>query len=175
MPEVVYYAAASLDGFIATPDGRFDWLSPYPLDVEDYGYKELIDSIDSALMGRKTYEQVAEMGEWPYGDTPMYVFSRKALDPVGPSVTITSQSPRDVMAEMDRRGLRRAWLLGGGELASSFRKEGLISEWILSIMPVILGGGIPLVAPGGPIEPLKLTATQAYPSGVVQLKYARMA
>lgn len=173
MPDVVYYVAASLDGFIATPDGGVEWLSPFQIAGEDYGYEAFASSIDCALMGRKTYEQVLGFGDWVYGETPCYVFSRTQREPVAPSITTTDRSPRDVLAEMEARGLKRAWLVGGTALASSFRDEGWISEWILSIMPVILGQGIPLFSGTGPSESLKLMGSTSYPNGVVQLRYTR--
>jgi len=90
-----------------------------------------------------------------------------------PGVTLTNQDPRETMSELQARKLRRAWLVGGGELAGSFRREGLISEYIVSLIPVILGAGIPLFASGGTREALKLVETNAYPSGIVQLRYLR--
>jgi len=90
-------------------------------------------------------------------------------------VTLTNQDPRETMSELQARKLQRAWLVGGGELAGSFRREGFISEYIISVVPVILGAGIPLFASGRPQEVLRLVETNAYPSGIVQLRYLREA
>ncbi len=97
--------------------------------------------------GRTTYEQALTFGPWPYADMPCWVFSHRPLV-LEAGVTVTARSPTDVAAEIDARGLRRAWLVGGGALAASFRAEALITEYIVSVMPVILGGGVPLVRTG---------------------------
>jgi dihydrofolate reductase len=77
------------------------------------------------------------------------------------------------MSEIETRGLRRAWLVGGGALAASFRSQGLITEYIVTIVPVILGAGVPLFADSGPLERLKLVEANSYPKGLVQLRYLR--
>jgi dihydrofolate reductase len=173
VPEVVYYVAASLDGFIATSDGGIKWLSPFEGKGEDYGYAAFYASIDAVLLGRRTYEQCLTFGEWPYPGKPCWVFSHGRIKIAGPGVTLTIQDPHEMVSELQARKLRRAWLVGGSDLAGSFRDEGLISEYIVSVVPVILGAGIPLFASGRTQEVLKLVETNAYPSGIVQLRYLR--
>ena len=158
--EIVYYVAASLDGFIATPDGGIDWLKPFENTGEDYGYGEFYASIEAVLMGRKTYEQCLQFPEWPYAGKPYWVFSRA-----------TGNTASSVVAEMKGRGIRRAWLVGGGKLAAAFRAEGLITEYIVSVIPVLLGSGIPLFDGAAPAETLRLVGTKNYESGIVQLRY----
>ncbi|HZS67862.1 MAG TPA: dihydrofolate reductase family protein [Burkholderiales bacterium] len=158
--EIIYYVAASLDGFIATPDGGIDWLKPYEGGVEDYGYGEFYASIEAVLLGRATYEKCLEFREWPYAGKPYWVFSRA-----------NGNTPASVAAEMKARGLRRAWLVGGGKLAAAFRAERLITEHIVSIIPVLLGAGIPLYHGRGPRDDLRLKSSRSYPSGIVQLRY----
>ena len=186
IPEIVYYVAASLDGYIATPDGGIAWLAPFEASGEDYGYAAFYASVDALLLGSRTYEQALTFDPWPYPGKPCWVFSRRALAPVRPEVIITAESPRQVAAELGARGVRLAWLVGGGQLADAFRAEKLISEYIVAMIPVILGAGIPLFgAPdpdprrlrksakaSTPGEPLKLIEHKAYPNGVVQLKYS---
>ena len=158
--EIIYYVAASLDGLIATPDGGIEWLKPYEGTGEDYGYGEFYASIEAVLLGRATYEKCLEFPEWPYTGKPYWVFSRA-----------NANTPTSVVAEMKARGLRRAWLVGGGKLAAAFRAERLITEYIVSIIPVLLGAGIPLFDGPGPAQPLRLFGSRAYPSGIVQLRY----
>ena len=129
--EIVYYVAASLDGFIATPEG-----------------------------GRASYERCLQFPEWPYAGKPYWVFS-----------TATGNTPSKVVAEMKARGIRRAWLVGGGKLAAAFRAQGLISEHIVSVVPVLLGAGIPLFDGPGPEQSLRLAGSRSYASGIVQLRY----
>jgi dihydrofolate reductase len=113
-------------------------------------------------MGRKTYEQCLQFPEWPYAGKPYWVFSRS-----------NGNTPSGVVKEMQARGLRRAWLVGGGKLAAAFRAEGLITEHIVSVIPVLLGSGIALFDGPAPAETLMLLGTKAYDSGIVQLRYAR--
>ena len=173
MPEVVYYVAASLDGCIATPDGGVEWLAPFEGTAEDYGYTKFYASVDAVILGRKTYEKSLSFGEWPYPGKPCWVFSRGGAEVSRPDVKATARSPAEVVAEIAALGLSRAWLVGGGELAAAFRSQGLITEHIVSVVPVILGAGIPLFASGGAMESLKLSESRSYPSGLVQLRYVR--
>ena len=158
--EIVYYVAASVDGFIATPDGGIEWLKPFENTGEDYGYGEFYASIEAVLMGRKTYEQCLQFPEWPYAGKPYWVFSRS-----------NGNTPSGVVKEMQARGLRRAWLVGGGKLAAAFRAEGLITEYMVSIVPVLLGSGIALFDGPAPAETLRLLGAKTYESGIVQLRY----
>jgi dihydrofolate reductase len=158
--EIVYYVAASLDGFIATPEGGIDWLGPFEGTSEDYGYGEFYASIEAVLLGRATYEQSLRFPEWPYAGKPYWVFSRA-----------NSNTPASVVAEMKARGLRRAWLVGGGKLAAAFRAECLITEHIVSIVPVLLGAGVPLFDRPAPMQQLALLSSRAYANGIVQLRY----
>ncbi|TDB39111.1 MAG: dihydrofolate reductase [Actinobacteria bacterium] len=172
MLEVIYYVASSLDGFIATPDGGVDWLAPFQDSDEDYGYSAFYDSIDAILIGSRTYEQSLTFGEWPYPGKPVWVFSRRPLAVGGDDVMVTDRKPREVLGEIESRGLRRAWLVGGGALAGSMRASGLITEYVVSIMPVTLGAGIGVFGASGPPERLQRQQTTEYPDGVLQVRYS---
>jgi dihydrofolate reductase len=161
--EIVYYVAASLDGFIATPEGGIEWLLPFEIADEDYGYGEFYASVEAVLLGRKTYEASLAFPEWPYAGKPYWVFSSS-----------NGNTPANIVAEMKARGLRRAWLVGGGKLAAAFRAEGLITEHIVSVIPVILGAGIPLFDGAGAQENLRLVHSHPYANGIVQLHYRRI-
>ncbi len=171
MTEIVFYIAASLDGYIATPDGSVEWLSVVDSEEEDYGYLEFYDSVDALLIGRQTYEQILGFGEWPYAGKPCWVFSKRQLEIGRSEIVLTSDHPSEVVAELNARNFHRVWLVGGAHLAASFRAQGLISEYIISVIPVVLGEGIPLFISPSPKENLKLTESKSYPSGLVQLRY----
>lgn len=171
MTAIIYYVAMSLDGYIATSNGGVDWLSQFEIAGQDYGYADFYGSVDALLMGRHTYEQVLEFGEWPYPGKPCWVLSRQAIAVQPPEVTLTSQSPSKMMATLQTHGVERVWLVGGGQLAASFRAAGLISEYILTVMPIILGAGIPLFATSGIQETLKRVECQPFPDGAVALRY----
>lgn len=165
--------ATSLDGYIATPDGGIEWLSPFEGSEVTSSYSRFYSSVDALVMGRRTYEQVLELGEWPYPGKPCWVFSRRRLEVTRPEVTVTAQAPSAAVSELEARGLRRIWLVGGSELAGAFRAEGLITEYIVTVVPAILGAGIPLLASRGPMERLRLVASQPCPNGLVELTYVR--
>jgi dihydrofolate reductase len=169
--EVVYYFAASLDGLIATPDGGVDWLAPFETTDEDYGYSDFFAGIDTVLLGRKTYEQSLMLGPWPYSGKACVVFTHHDLKLSSADVTTTSSSPAEVLDELEHRGSRRAWLVGGAQLAGSFQRAGLISEYIVSIVPIVLGDGIPMLDAPGPPGKLHLMEYRPYPNGLIQLRY----
>jgi dihydrofolate reductase len=171
VPDVVYYVASSTDGFIATPDGSLDWLAPFEASGDDYGYADFYGSIDAVLLGSRTYEQALTFGEWPYPGKPAWVFSKRPLDPGRDDVTVTDRSPAEVAEEVSARGLRRAWLVGGGALAGSFQVAGLITEYVVSYIPVVLGRGIPIFGAAGCRQPLRLVESTRYPDGVLQTRY----
>jgi dihydrofolate reductase len=174
MPEIIYYVASSLDGYIATADGSVDWLSRFHAAGEDHGAGELEASADALLLGSHTYEFALNLGQWPSPDKKSWVFTRRALRILHPSITLTAQEPRDVVELLASRGLRRAWLMGGGKLAASFHADHLISRYIISLFPVLLGSGIPLLAPhSSPPDALRFVAAKPFKSGIVQLTYDR--
>lgn len=169
--DVIYYAACSLDGCIATEDGGVDWLDSYQGSGEDYGYAEFYGSVEALLLGSRTYEVSLQLGEWPAPDKPSWVFTCRDLPVAHDSVTLTSQEPTEVVSALVDRGLRRAWLMGGGELAASFRSAGLITRYMIFVAPVVLGGGVPLFANARGRSSLSLIRAKPYSSGLVQLDY----
>ena len=174
LPEVVYYVASSLDGYIATQDGGVDWLSSFDVRGEDHGTRELHASVDALLLGSATYEFALKLGHWPSPDKLSWVFTGRELRVLHPSISLTSQTPGEVLELLAARGLRRAWLMGGGKLATSFEAAGRISRYMISVFPILLGSGIPLFAAhSSPPKSLHLIAAKPFKSGIVQLVYQR--
>jgi dihydrofolate reductase len=175
MMEIVYYAAASLDGFIATPEGGIEWLPPIEADGEDYGYHDFYASTDALLMGSATYEKILRHTAWPYPGKPCWVFTkqRRYAKSSDANVTFTAASPEHIASEIEAQGLKRAWLVGGGKLAASFRERGLVTTYGIGLVPAILGGGIPLLEARGPLDRLTLSGCQTYPDGTVMLWYRK--
>jgi dihydrofolate reductase len=169
--EVVYYVASSLDGFIATPEGGVEWLAPFEVAGEDYGYGSFYESVDAVLLGARTYEQALGFPEWPYSAKPTWVFAHGVHGVTRGGVTVTKATPAEVVSALDTQGIGRAWLVGGGRLAGSFRAAGLITEYIVSVIPVLLGAGVPLLGAEGSHEDLRLVGTTRYGNGIVQLRY----
>ncbi len=171
---VSYYVAASLDGYIATADGGVDWLTAVDSEGEDYGYHAFFDSVDALLMGRGTFDQIKTFDVWYYGDKRCWVWTNRPLDPApapAAAITPTTAAPQTIIAEAAEAGFEHLWLVGGGKLAAVFAAEKLITTYIVSVVPIILGDGIALVDQLPTAVPLTHTATQTYPTGLVQLTY----
>jgi dihydrofolate reductase len=169
--QVILYIAASLDGYIAGPNGEIDWLSLVDREGEDYGYNDFYESVDAIISGSKTYELASSFSEWPYPNKPTFVFTRRRLKSERDDVFFLSDEVDQTMKKIEAQGYGRVWLLGGGQLVRSFLQHGLIDEYIISIIPTILGGGIPLFPPTSPQQKLELISSQRYESGLVQLHY----
>ncbi|MDX6768571.1 MAG: dihydrofolate reductase family protein [Elusimicrobiota bacterium] len=173
--KVSVFIATSLDGFIAREDGRIDWLpsgEPAP-DAEDYGYKDFISTVDTLVMGRKTYETALSFGEWPYENKSVIVLSSKALEIPGriaKSVEHMSLAPKEVVQALAKRGATHLYIDGGATI-QGFLKAQLIHQMTITQIPVLLGSGIPLF---GKLENdirLRHMNTRHFPSGFVQSKY----
>jgi dihydrofolate reductase len=176
MVEVVYYVASSLDGYIATTDGSIEWLSRFHTAGEDHGAGALESSVDALLLGSHTYEFALKLDQWPSPNTPSWVFTHRDLPILHPSITLTSQNPGEVIELLASRGLRRAWLMGGGKLAASFHAEALIFRYIISIFPILLGSGVPVFAPhSSGADELRFISATPFKSGIIQLTYEQAA
>ncbi|WP_026078915.1 dihydrofolate reductase family protein [Pseudomonas nitroreducens] len=168
---LIYYVAASLDGYIARPDGSVDWLEGYGSETDDQGYSAFYTSIDGLLMGRATYLHCLDAGRWPYPDKPTLVMTRSNhLPRATPQVEMQHYAPIDALESLEARGCERIWLVGGGSLAGNFLAAGLLDEVIVSIIPHLLGAGIPLFSIGLE-QRLQLLEQRSFPSGIVQMRY----
>ncbi len=174
MRPVILFIATSADGFIARENGAIDWLPAD--DNNDYGYRAFIRTVDTVLMGRKTYEQVVTFGAFPYPDKRCYVFSRgrtqgSATTKRPPSVTFVRMDPVAFVRRLRRRKGGSICLAGGAGLIRPLHEAGVIDEYIISICPVVIGSGIPLFLEAKVERPLRLTRHRIYKTGVVQLTY----
>jgi dihydrofolate reductase len=147
MPEprkIVCYIATSLDGYIATEDDSLEWL--FKVEMEgDAGYAEFMETIDTVVMGRRTYEWVmeAENGKFPYSDQECYVFSSKESGQ-NEHVKFTGEAIGAFAEKLKRQPGKDIWVVGGSNLLHGFLKGKLIDEFIISIAPTLIGKGIPL-------------------------------
>ena len=168
------YIAASLDGYIARPDGDISWLSSVEAPPEDYGYAEFIRTVDTIVIGRKTYDKVLSFGiPWPHAGRKCYVLSqtRSGSDE---NVEFFRGDIGELVARIRREPGLGIYCDGGGEVVYELARRDLIARYVVSIIPVLLGDGIPLFKPGRPEQPLRLLRSQAYPSGLVQVEYERV-
>jgi len=140
MRRIILNIACSLDGYIAREDGSIDWL---PTDGGDFGMKKFMDSIDTVLLGRTTYEQILTFDcAYPYTDKKSYVFSRNSGENKENIEFVSDMI--DFAKKLVESPGKDIWLVGGGEIISAFLKAGLIDEIILSEIPIVIGSGIPL-------------------------------
>ncbi len=141
------FIATSIDGFIADKDGGIDWLDSVPNpDNEDQGYYGFMDRIDALVMGRNTFEVVCGFDiEWPY-QKPVFVLSNtleRIPEKYSGKAILVKGPLREVLAEIHEKGYHRLYI-DGGKTIQSFLKEDLIDEMIITIIPILLGEGIPL-------------------------------
>ena len=170
MRQVIYSAAASLDGFIASPDGTADWIPPDP----DVDFASMFARFDTVLLGRKTYEEALKMGGL-FPGLEAFVFSNSKPPDSAPNVEWVSGSPVALVADLRKRSGKDLWVMGGGELAGEFLKEDLLDGVQIAICPLLIGSGIPMFgATGFPQRAFRLANHRVYPkSGIVMLDYER--
>ena len=175
MRKVKYGVGVSLDGYIAAPDGSVDWLNRATSKAkgEDFGKREFFKSLDTVLMGRKTYEIALKMGMDKTGIPKMknYVFSRTLPPGERDGVEFVSGDPGELIARLKQQPGKDIWLCGGGELAREVLKSKALDEVILGIVPVLIGAGRLTFPSEFPETELELVECKQYKGGVVSLTY----
>jgi dihydrofolate reductase len=186
-----YYAAATLDGYIADPDDGIGWLlgyegsyegedaEPSPM-AQGGSYESFYEDVGALVSGSTTYEFVLNhVGEdetgWPYAGKPYWVLSSRDLakPPGDHDVRVVEADVKDLHGELKAAaGDRNVWVVGGGNVASQFADEGLLDELLLTVVPVVLGEGKPLFDHPVAGGPLQLLGTTTHDSGMVYLRYA---
>ncbi|MGH7556225.1 MAG: dihydrofolate reductase family protein [Gemmatimonadota bacterium] len=169
MRRVRFSVAMSLDGYIAGPNGESDWIVIDP----DIDFGALMESFDTVLLGRKTYEATRQQGGG--GAMPgvrTYVFSRTLRQADCPGVTV-SDKPTETLTALKATSGKDIWLFGGGSLFGSFLQLGLVDAVEVAIIPVLLGGGVPLLPHPATTAKLKLTKHRVYEkTGTIALEYS---
>ena len=176
-----YYLAQSLDGYLAESDGGLDWLVRFGGESEidasaatDGAFDRFFADVGAVAMGSATYEFIlsSEPASWPYPETPSWDFtSRELPQPEGADVRFARGPLRPAYEQMKAAaGERNVWVVGGGDLAMQFADAQLLDELHLTIVPVVLGEGLPTF-PGRLRQPLRLTGTRAFRNGMVELRY----
>lgn len=177
MRKIIVYIATSADGFIARKDGAVDWLDR-PRPKGNYGMGEFYNSIDTIILGRKTYDFVVQFVREgksipkSKNDPKHYVFSRRPPRKVLPGFEFVKEPIKEFAQGLRKGKGKDIWMMGGGGTIASFLDEGEIDEFIIHVIPILIGEGIPLIAPRHLTVPLKLLSTKKYSDGVVRLHYA---
>lgn len=170
------YIATSLDGYIARENGNLDWLDKASENIpegEDCGYDSFISDIDVIVMGRNTYEKVLSFGLWPYENIKVIVLTHKELADTNvlyKNVEYFSGDLKVLIERLRSEGIKRVYI-DGGVTITNFLAEGLLDEIIVTVVPVILGKGIPLFGSMRNDVSLELLETETYDFGFLQIKY----
>ena len=167
--KVVLGLGISLDGYIARPDGSVDFLFM----PKDYSMGPFLKTVDTLVLGRKTYDDGLKMGGSFDSSTKNYVFSKTQPPGERNNVTFTNASPKSVIAEIRKKPGKNIWLMGGGILIRDFLKEDLVDELYVGVVPTLIGEGIPLFPSGFPQREFNLVENKSYSQGLIGLRYER--
>jgi dihydrofolate reductase len=174
MRKVIVFIATSADGYIARRDGSVDWLDR-PRPPGDYGMGAFMRSVDTVVWGRKTYEMALGMRGAGGGfdrSVRNCVFSRRPLASPPAGVEFVTEPIAEFARRLRSEPGKDVWMMGGAGIIASFLDAGEIDEFIIHVVPVLIGEGIPLLAPRHRTVPLILKSTKRFPDGVVRLHYA---
>jgi dihydrofolate reductase len=170
--KVIVHIGTSADGYIARPDGDLEWLTSRRAPKGFYGMSAFMKSIDTKLLGRKTYEASLRMGATFDSKSRYVVFSRHAPPADAPSgVEFVNGAIGAFVNGLREQPGKDIWLMGGGDLIASFLDEDAIDEFVVSVVPVFIGDGIPLIARRHRHVPLDLISVERFEDGLVQLRY----
>ncbi|MES2618957.1 MAG: dihydrofolate reductase family protein [Bacteroidota bacterium] len=175
MRTVSIFIAASLDGYIAKPNDDLSFLKSVEKEGEDYGYAEFTANIDTIILGRKTYDWVLkEIGTSHYdnGDRNVYVITRTARPSVG-KTTFYTGDPAELVRKLKSETGKNIYCDGGSEVINELMQHDLVDEFIISVIPVLLGNGTKLFKDGRPEQQLELVTTKTFDTGLTQLHYRR--
>ena len=176
MRKIIVYIATSADGFIARKDGAVDWLDR-PRTAGDYGMGRFFKSIDTILWGRKTYDMILKFQKEGKSGPEMpgiknYAFSHKPPKKVIDGFEFVKEPIKKFTRRLRATKGKDIWMMGGGGIIASFLDAGEIDEFIVHVIPIFIGAGIPLVAPRKRTVPLKLISSKKFSDGVVRLHYS---
>ena len=173
---VIVHIATSADGYIARADGNVDWLNR-PRTAGDYGMSAFYRSIDTIIWGRKTldtalgFQKKGVKGSGFDANVKNYVFSRKSPRKAVPGVEFVNEPISDFAKRLRNTPGKAIWMMGGAGIIGSFLDAGEIDEFIIHVIPTMIGEGIPLVQPKQRMVPLSLKAVERFKDGVIRLQY----
>jgi dihydrofolate reductase len=175
MPDrkVILYIATSLDGYIAKPNDDLGFLSLVEQEEQDYGYLDFINSVDTVILGRKTYDWViSQVQEFPHADKETYVITRSPRPNIG-NIKFYTGNLKELVLRLKRENGQNIFIDGGAEIANALLQENLIDEFYISIIPILVGSGVRLFQDGRPEQLLRLVDSKQFDTGLVQLHYKK--
>jgi len=169
--KVILYIATSLDGYIAKPNDDLSFLSRVQKEGQDYGYAKFIKTVDTVIMGRKTYDWVMkQVKEFPHSQLDSYIITRTPRQDIGKTKFYTGNL-KELLLTLKKVKGKNIFIDGGAEIANNLLKEKLIDEFYISMIPILLGNGIRLFKEGLPEQKLRLISSKRFETGLVQLHY----
>lgn len=173
MRKLLLYIATSIDGYIAAPGDNLDFLSSVQVPGEDYGYAEFIKTVDTVIVGRRTYDWVrTHAPDFGHAGKERYIITRTPR-PAEDGTHFYSGDLGELVKRLKEADGKHIFCDGGAQVITELLRMDLVDECTLSIVPVLLGEGIRLFADGRPQQNWKLFSAKSFPSGLVQLHYAR--
>ncbi len=171
--QVILYIAMSLDGYIAKPNDDLSFLSIVEKEGEDYGYADFVSTVDTVILGRKTYDWVIkQVGEFPHADKNAYIITRTARPTIGKTVFYTGDLTNLVIKLKSENG-KNIFCDGGAEIVNDLLKNDLLDEIIISVIPILVGNGTRLFKDGRLEQKLQLVNVKTFDTGLTQLHYKR--
>ena len=163
----------SLDGYIAKADNDMTFLTIVQKDGEDYGYNDFIKEVDTVIMGRKTYDWVmTQVKEFPHADIDSYIITRTP-NPAKGKISFYTGNLKELILELKQNAGKNIFIDGGAEIVNLLVKDNLIDEYIISIIPILLGDGVRLFRGSIMEQNLELISSKQYDTGLIQLHYIR--
>ena len=162
-----YSVAMSLDGYIAGPNGEIDWIIMDP----EIDFGAIYAQFDTVLIGRRTFEPMVRAGRATMPGMKTFVFSSTLRQQDHPDVNVVGENAEQTVATLRAASGKDIWLFGGGELFRRLLEAGVVDAVEVAVIPVLLGGGIPLLPPTSKQTTLRLTGHRTYATGIVALEY----
>ncbi len=171
--QVILYIAISVDGYIAKPNDDLSFLSIVEKENEDYGYADFVSTVDTLILGRKTYDWVMKkVGKFPYADKNAYIITRTVRPKIDRIVFYTGDLSELVRNLKNENG-KNIFCVGGAEIVNELLKNDLLDELIISVIPILAGNGTKLFKDGRPEQKLKLVNLKKFDTGLTKLHFKR--
>ena len=171
--KVILYIATSLDGYIAKPNDDLSFLSIVEQEGQDYGYADFVKTVDTVIVGRKTYDKVISMGfDFPHADKDAYIITRTPRPTIG-SVKFYSGELKTLVGKLKTESGKNIYCDGGAEIVNELLKDNLIDEFIISVIPILVGNGTKLFKDNRPEQKLELVSVKSFDKGLTQLHFKR--